>query len=261
MEVTDTADGRAENAGGPSDLPDQPSGRPRTDEPLPAPGELKLKERRTWKTWQLAAGMLVAALVGMALNYNSSAASSSGSRSSGGSTGAYKLPPQAGTGSAAPTTTAPSTVPPVTSSTGHRTHGAASPGVAHNHGSVASTTTAPAVTTTTGSASSTTAPAAGPLQLLVPATQKQGNWTSPAFSITAVPWDIGWAFQCTPAPASGPSIQIFVAPAGGKPSSTPTVTETGASGQQVTKVSSTGSQVIVVQAPANCVWAVKVTGS
>jgi len=226
---------------------------------VPAPGELQIKERRTWKTWQLVTAMLVAALVGMALNYNSSGASSSGTS---GGTKAYKLPPPASTGRGAPTTTTPSTTLPPGSTKGSKAHSTTSGG-SHQHGSVSPTTTAPAVTTTTGATttSTTAAPAAGPLQLLVPATQMHGNWTSPAFSITATPWNIGWAFQCTPAPASGPSLQIFVAPVGGKPSATPAVSETGASGQQVTQVPSTGNQVIMVQAPANCLWAVKVTGN
>jgi hypothetical protein len=38
------------------------------------------------------------------------------------------------------------------------------------------------------------------------------------------------------------------------------VTENGASGQQVTPVTSAGNQVLIVQAPANCEWVVKVTG-
>jgi len=229
-------------------------------EPPPAPGELHIKEKRTWKTWQLATAMMVAALVGMALNYNSSGASSSAS--SGGTKG-YKLPPPAATGGAAPTTTTPSSTLPPGSTRGATTHSATSGGATHQHGSVSTTTTAPATTTTTGATTTTTTSGAapGPLQLLVPATQMHGNWTSPAFSITAAPWNIGWAFQCTPAPASGPSFQVFVAPVGGKPGATPPVSETGASGQQVTQVQSTGSQVVMVQAPANCLWAVKVTGN
>ncbi|MGP8059525.1 MAG: hypothetical protein ACLP9C_07815 [Acidimicrobiales bacterium] len=227
-------------------------------EPVPAPGELHLKERRTWKTWQLALGMLVAALVGMALNYNSSSASSSSS-----GTKAYTLPPPAASGSSAPTTTTPSTTLPAgstktTSAHSGSTHSSAA------RSSATTSTTAPAATTTTtaasGSTSTTVAQSTGPIQILVPDTQLHGNWTSPAFTITSPPWNIGWAFQCTPAPASGPSFQVFVAPSGGQPSSTPAVNESGASGQQVTQVSSTGSQVVMVQAPANCVWAIKITG-
>jgi hypothetical protein len=90
--------------------------------------------------------------------------------------------------------------------------------------------------------------------------QSQGNWTSTPFTIATGPWNIGWAFRCTPAPTAGESFQVFVIPAGGTPGATPAVNETGASGQSVTSQSSVGSQKIMVQAPGNCIWAVKVTG-
>jgi hypothetical protein len=89
----------------------------------------------------------------------------------------------------------------------------------------------------------------------------QGNWTSPTFTTTAAGWNIGWAFRCSPAPASGPSFQVFVTAAGSSPTGTPAISETGASGQSVTAQSSLGAQTLVVQAPATCTWAVKVTGS
>jgi len=89
----------------------------------------------------------------------------------------------------------------------------------------------------------------------------QGNWTSTSFTTTAAPWNIGWAFRCAPAPASGPSFVVMVTPAGSAPTGTPAISETGPSGQSVTAQSSTGAQTLVVQAPASCVWIVKVTGS
>jgi hypothetical protein len=92
-------------------------------------------------------------------------------------------------------------------------------------------------------------------------TQMQGNWTSPTFTTTAAGWNIGWAFRCVPAPAGGPSFQVFVTPAGSSPSGTPAISETGPSGQSVTSQSSLGAQMLVVQAPATCTWAVKVTGT
>ena len=198
--------------------------------------------------------MIVAALVGMALNYNSSGATPSSTSASGGH--GYALPPPQAGGGRTATTTTPSTTVPTQHSTGHAVTGAASGHGAKPVGHSA-TTTAPAVTTTTAPSS---AAATGPIAILVPATQLHGNWTSGPFAITAAPWNIGWAFQCTPAPASGPSFQVFVAPVGGKPAASPAVNESGASGKQVTPVSTTGNQVITVQAPANCVWAVKVTG-
>jgi hypothetical protein len=97
--------------------------------------------------------------------------------------------------------------------------------------------------------------------LLLGPTQSQGNWTSPAFTITAPSWNIGWAFQCSPAPTAGTSFQVFVTPAGASPGSAAAISETGGSGQAVTAQSSLGKQTLVVEAPANCAWAVKVTGS
>jgi len=34
----------------------------------PKPGELKIKERRSWKTWQLLTAVLIAAIAGMWIN-------------------------------------------------------------------------------------------------------------------------------------------------------------------------------------------------
>jgi len=100
-----------------------------------------------------------------------------------------------------------------------------------------------------------------PARLLLGPTQSEGNWTSPAFTITASGWNIGWAFQCTPAPTAGTSFQVFVTPAGSAPGSAAAISETGGSGQAVTAQTSLGKQTLVVEAPANCAWAVKVTGS
>src|SRR5208282_3561160 len=102
--------------------------------------------------------------------------------------------------------------------------------------------------------SSTTSTTAAPAQLLLGPTQSQGNWTSPAFTVTASGWNIGWAFRCTPAPTAGPSFQVSVAAAGSSPTGAPAISETGASGQAVSTESTIGKQTLVVQAPASCVW-------
>jgi len=39
------------------------------------------------------------------------------------------------------------------------------------------------------------------------------------------------------------------------------VSQSGGSGQSVTAQTSTGSQELMVRAPSNCIWAVKVTGT
>ncbi len=201
---------------------------------VPEKGDLKIKERRSWKTWQLVLVALVASVLGMWFNGSTGSASGSGGASGG---SGYKLPPPTG---ATPTTAAGSA------------------------GSPPTTAAASSATTTTaaGASTPTSAPAAvGPATVLVPETQQSGNWTSPAFTIAGGTWNIGWAFQCVPAPTGGPSFQIFVVNAGGTPGSSPAVTSSAPSGNAITPQTSPGSQQVVVQTTAACRWAVKVTGS
>jgi hypothetical protein len=87
-----------------------------------------------------------------------------------------------------------------------------------------------------------------------------GDWTSNSFTITNPPWNVGWAFHCVPAPASGPSLEVFVTPVGGKQSATAAIEESGVSGQQNTPLTSLGQQTVTVESPSTCVWAIKVTG-
>ena len=81
-----------------------------------------------------------------------------------------------------------------------------------------------------------------------------------AFTIAGGQWNIGWAYRCTPAPASGPAFEIFVVPAGGTPGQTPVVTEATATGQAITPETTAGSQQVVVETEPNCEWVVKVVG-
>jgi hypothetical protein len=204
-------------------------------DPWPSPGELQIKERRAWKTWQMVVAVVIAILIGFWLNGTTGGSSSSQSSEAP----AYKLP---------------------TSSTTNTTTTAAASGSS----TTTTTTAAPGGSTTPAAGGSTTTPstaAAGPARVLLGPTQMQGNWTSPAFTITAASWSIGWAFSCTPAPASGPSFQVSVGPSGSSPSGNPAISETGASGQSVSAQTTTGAQKLVVQAPAGCTWVVKVTGS
>jgi hypothetical protein len=211
----------------------------------PEKGELKIKERRSWRTWQLLAAVLVAAVVGMWFNGNSGSASGIPGSGSGGSSGGYKLPPAAGS----PSTT-----------------------VAAAGGAATSTTAAGGATTTTAAGTATSTTAAGttattapvvlaPASVLVPETQQAGNWTSPAFTIAGGTWNIGWAFQCVPVPTVTPTFQIFVVNNGASPGATPAVTSSAASGSAVTPLTSAGGQQVIVQTSAACRWAVKVTGS
>ncbi len=212
----------------------------------PAPGELAIKERRTWKTWQLVGAVLIAVVAGMAINGATGSASGHGSGNSGG--GGYTLPAETNPSGA----TTPST-----------TSGGSSPGA--NQSSTTTTTGSGSTTTTvagvgSGSSSTTTTIAVGPATVLIPATQQTGPWTSPAFTIAAGQWNIGWAFQCVPVPSTPATFQVFVVKSGGAPGSTPAVTSTAASGQAVTPLSSIGSQQLVIQTSPSCEWVVKVTG-
>jgi len=245
---------RADSAGPPIDPPatgiaygpvhqsDGSDGQVDTDVVLgdrpPDRGELRIKEKRTWRTWQLVAVALLAALLGMWINGSTGGASetSAGSRES-------KLPPaskSAGSPSSASSSSTSTSAPGSSSTT--------------------TTTGSGAVTTTTTAAGGAPTPAAGPNTVLIPATQLTGNWTSPAFNIAGGTWNIGWAFQCSPVPISTPSFAVFVVNNGASPGPTPAVSSSAPQGQSVTPQTSTGSQQIVVQAPAGCRWVVKVTG-
>lgn len=215
----------------------------------PEPGDLKIQGRRAWKTWQLTIFLVVAFVIGMWFNGISGTVSTGVSGSATGSSGgSYKLPPPSGSGDSSTTTGA-------RGSTTTTTAGAAG-------GAPGSTTTPSAVAGgASGSTTTTTGATVGPASVLVPAFQSTGNWTSPAFTIAGGTWNIGWAFACTPVPASTPTFAVFVVNNGASPGPTPAVSSGAPSGQSATPLTSTGSQQIVVQAPAGCRWVVKVTGS
>ncbi|HLX87000.1 MAG TPA: hypothetical protein VKR22_00860 [Acidimicrobiales bacterium] len=196
------------------------------------PGTLGIRERRAWRTWQLAGAAVLTFVFGL---YIESLSHAKAGTSASPSTPAYKLP--------TPTTVAggasrSGTTVPVTGAGGGGTGGG-------------STTTTAAPT----SGPTTTVAATGTAIVLVPRYQATGNWTSNSFTVTGGTWNIGWAYQCTPPPASGPGFQVSVSPGGST-----AVTESNASGQGVTPVTSTGAQTISVQAAPGCVWVVKATG-
>ena len=242
------------------DLTDSESAGDPFDDTRPEPGSLHLKGGRSWKTWQLVVAVIVAAVVGMWFNGSTGSATSASSGSGG---GAYKLPaPSAPAGS--PTTVAGSNSTSTTTAGG--SGGAISTTTAAGgSGSSTSTTTAggsgSSTSTTTAGGSASSPAALAPASVLVPATQLTGDWTSPVFNIAGGTWNIGWAFACSPVPASTPTFEVFVVNTGASPGPSPAVTSSAASGQSVTPQTSTGSQQIDVRAPAGCRWAVKVTGS
>jgi hypothetical protein len=225
---------------------------------VPRPGELKLKERRSWKTWQLLTAVLVAVVFGMWISGDTGG----GSSANGASTDSGKLPP-----ASAPAPSSESTATTTTAAGGGSASTTTAAGGSTKTGAAAGSTTTTAAggsTTTTAAGGSTTGSstaAAGPARVLLLSPQQTGNWTSTPFTTTAASWSLGWAFRCSPAPAAGPSLQVFVTPAGSQASGTPAISETGPSGQSVTSQSSVGAQTLVVQAPASCTWIVKVTGS
>jgi hypothetical protein len=223
---------------------------------VPQSGDLKIKERRSWRTWQLLTVALVAAILGMWINGDTGGGGSSSATSSNPDGG--KLPAE---GAGAPAASGSGGTTTTVAAGGTATTRAGSSSATTTTGAGGSTTT----TVAGGSTTATTAAGAatGPARVLLLSPQQKGNWTSTAFTTTAAPWNIGWAFNCAPAPAGGPSFQVFVTQAGSSasPSGTAAVSETGASGQSVTPQSSLGAQELVVQTTASCSWIIKVTGS
>jgi hypothetical protein len=225
-------------------------GTPRRD--LPEPGALDIKERRSWHTWQVIVAAGVALVVGMGINQWAGNGASSPSSTAAG----YTPPPPAGSGTTpttaavgtGATTSAPTTTPTTAASGKTTKKGAAKAG--------ATTTTAASSTTTTAGTTAST----GPLTTLLAPYQSTGNGTSTAFTVGGGTWNIGYDYQCTPAPASGPAFQVFVVAKGGAPGATPAITGTAASGQAVMPQTSTGAQQLVIQSAAGCRWIVKVTG-
>lgn len=194
----------------------------------PPPGGLNIKEPRSWQTWQLIVAVTLVGMLCMWIGNLTSGSSSAAGASS--ASPAYKLPPPASTGG---------------SSSG---------------GSSSSTSSTPNSSAAQGSGATSTT-VSGPVTVLVPEYQSSAtNWTSTPFTVGGGTWNIGWAFQCVPAPASGPSFEVFVFPNGQSPGSTPAVSGTGAQGQSVTAQTTSGSQELSVQAAPNCQWVVKVTG-
>jgi hypothetical protein len=229
------------------DGPGGDSGAADPEESVPQPGELHIHQKRSWRTWQLAAAVLVALIIGMWINGDTGGGGSA-SAGSGTPAGESKLPPAQGpsAGSGSSTTTSP------------RGSSATTTTLAGGAGSATTTTVAGGAGA--GSGTTGTTQPLGQESYLVPAYQSSGNWTSPAFNIAGSTWYLGWAFSCNPVPAAKPTFAVYVVPSGGTPSGTPAVTSSDPQGQSVTNLTSTGSQSIAVQAPPQCRWVVKVTG-
>jgi len=224
------------------------TGEAAPDDAIPKPGELHIHQKRSWRTWQLAATALVAVILGMWINGNTGGGSASAG--SAGSGGESKLPPAQGASAGTGTSTA----------TAAPKGGSATTTTVAGAGSSSSTTTTTAAGGSGGAGATAPTQALGQESYLVPSYQSTGNWTSPVFNIAGSTWYIGWAFNCNPVPAAKPTFAVYVVPSGGSPSGTPAVTNSDPQGQSVTPLTSTGSQSIAVQAPPQCRWIVKVTG-
>ena len=204
-----------------------------------APGSLRIRQRRAWKTWQLVVAIVVALLVGMGIG------NTGGSANPKPVTPGYKPPPPAGAAASATTTTTPATSP--TTATGAAT-GAAT-GTTGNTGAA---TTAPPTTAAP--------PATATAEVLLPEKDAQGAWTSPPFTVGAAGWSIGWGYRCSGSATGSPLFEVFVVPTGSSPGASAAISETAASGTAVSTQSTTGSVELEVRAAASCAWAVKATG-
>jgi hypothetical protein len=236
----------------PLDTPSlQPFPQVSTRADLPQPGALGIKERRSWRSWQLALVAVVALGAGMGLNQWASGGSPTAPPTGGAD---YKVPPAAASGTTATTaaagTTAPTTAATTTTASTKTNKKGATKG---------STTIAPAGSSATTTTAAATTPT-GALTTLLSPYQSSGNGTSTAFTVGGGSWNIGYDYQCTPPPAAGPAFQVFVVTKGGTPGATPAISGTAASGQAVTPQTTTGTQQLVIEAASSFRWVVKVTG-
>src|ERR1700691_5521311 len=80
----------------------------------PTPGELKIKERRSWRTWQLLVFGVACLLLGLLISYSDSGKQTKSTSSTGGN---YKLPPEQGTATPTPASSATTQAPATSAST------------------------------------------------------------------------------------------------------------------------------------------------
>jgi hypothetical protein len=188
------------------------------------PGGLRIKERRTWMTWQLVTALVVVFFIGMAVGHSGGGADSTASASGAGGTVRTLPPDNSNTTVVTPTTVA-------RSSTTIRS----SP-----------------------SSSTTTIAASGPETYLLRNQQGTGPQNLPVFTIAGGVWRIGWQYSCEFAPGGASRFQILIGSAAGPP--TTAVDEHGRSGSGVASATSTGRQQLQMRTNPACRWAVTVVG-
>ncbi len=249
----------------------------------PAPGELRIRERRSWRTWQLIVGLAIALVVGMVIG-------NSGGRNAAPVTNAYTLPAPAGSPDS-PSASSPSAAASVSATTKASAAGTPTSTVATS--AAVPTTTAPGPSTTlpaaseppgtgggptagvstsivaggqdytvgpaapTITAASAAAPAGG---VLVPKAQASGSWSTASFTVSSGSWQVGWAYSCSGVRA-GEAFQIYVLSAGGKATPEPIVQQWTLADQGVTSADVHGTLTLQIEANETCVSAVKVVAA
>jgi hypothetical protein len=197
---------------------DQESARA-TEDPAWHKG-LDIREKRSWKTWQLFVAIMLALVAGMAIgNLGSKSASATGADKP-----LYSLPPDAGSSTSAQPTT-----------------------------SARPTTSASVQPTPSGSLKT------GPVTILLPNKNGTGPNTTVTFTAGGQ-WKLGWAYDCQLARNGSGNFAVFVVPSSGTAPSSPALQKSGRSGSGVLTLSSTGAQRLRIQTDNACRWAVKVTG-
>lgn len=221
-----------------------------TPPPAPTPtgtaqgGNLGIKERRTWKTYQVVIFCGLTLLMGMRIGYdgNSETTVSSG----GPANGVSGLPPDPG---ATASTPAPADAddPGATVTPGDPSEGDLETGRG------ADTDGSP------GAEGSPAAAAAGGVpQVILELTPRTGSFTSEAFSVAPGAWKLGWSFSCQKQGGTGLFAISLQRPGGEVVGTDPAIDRDGDQGTGVEEMASDGEHVIVVS--TECLWAVKVTG-
>ena len=203
----------------------------------PQPGDLGIREKRSWATWQFITAIVIAALIGMAIGHSGGSSSAAGG--AGGGQTLRTLPPESTGPSGATATT-------VAGATG------TSSSIASNAGASTTTSAGGTSTTTKSGASTTTTAPPGPQAYLIHNLQGTGPTNLPALKIAGGQWTIGWAYRCVLAPGGAAKFQILGA-------ATP-VNEQGRNGSGTTQESKAGAQQLRIVTDPACAWAVTVVG-
>ena len=231
----------------PSNVADAPLA---SSDDQPQPGELKIKERRSWKTWQLLTAILVATIFGMWINGDTGG----GSSANGSSSGSSKLPPEsaASSGSAAGGSTARPRQPPV-----------AVPSPRPPRPADPRRPLPPAGPRRRQRTSSTSSSAAaGPARVLLTLATAPRQLDQHAVHNDCRPMEHRLGLQVRPCPGRRsvvPGVRDpdrVAAHRNGRDQR-----DRSRRGSRSRPQSSLGAQTLVVQAPASCTWIVKVTGS